>query len=167
MLQKYARPFTHLNDSQLCSGRFSSKGLQASWGHIKQHGPPGWKHTENTNQTETLMHLDVNKMCCFSHIRNSLILLTLTGQAVPQFDRVLRDVIRWLFPEMQQRAQTPKWLRSAAFMIAFDTIWPSCSVLLPWDVWGNARDDLLSCFIFGAWYNRHCENSSLCSLKLL
>lgn len=69
MLQKYAHPFTYLNDSQLCSGCFSSKGLQASWGHIKQHGPPGWKQTENTNQIETLTPLDVNKMRCFSHVR--------------------------------------------------------------------------------------------------
>lgn len=71
MLHKYARPFTYLNDSQLCSGCFSSKGLQASWGHIKQHGPPGWKRTENTNQTETLTPVDVKKMCGSSHVRTS------------------------------------------------------------------------------------------------
>lgn len=31
----------------------------------------------------------------------------------------------------------------------------------------NAWDDLLSCFIFSAWYKRCCENSSLCSQRLL
>lgn len=115
MLQKYAHPFTYLNDSQLCSGCFSSKGLQASWGHIKQHGPPGWKHTENTNQIETLTPLDVNKMCFFSHVR--------TSDSINTYRTGCPWV--WLLPAWchppalpwDTTENTPKWSRSATFMI--------------------------------------------------
>lgn len=55
--------------------------------------------------------------CATFHTYAPAILLTLTGQAVPEFDRVLRDVIRRLFPEMQQGTQTSKRSRSATLMI--------------------------------------------------
>lgn len=87
---------------------------------------------ENTQKIQIkLKHLRpwMSIKCAAFHAYAPAILLTLTGQAVPGFDRVLRDVIRRLFPVTQQKRQTPKWSRWATFMIVllrFGSHGPCC-----------------------------------------
>lgn len=130
------------SDLQLGSGCFSSKGLKASRGHVEQHGPLGWEKRKNTSQVKKKKQhfacLEVGRLCSIFSIRHTH-----------------RTGCPWvsLHPVRFPLLVIPPWETTEKVKISGHLSSRA----------ENVQDDLLSCFIFGAWYKRRCENSFQCS----
>lgn len=135
----------NVGDLQLGSGCFSSKGLKASWGHVEQHRPLGWKNKHRSHVRRITLHVwkwaDCAAFFFFSQTHThrtgcpwvSLHPVRFPLLAIPPWEATEKVNISW---NLSSRAE-------------------------------NVQDDLLNCFIFSAWYKQSCENSFLCSLSLL